>query len=114
MYDPAGRLIQTQETPTGEYCKTRVYAYDEESDRVSLMTREPNSSKECATEGGETAWHHYDTANRMTDVGIAYETLGNVTELPAADAGGAKRTPNTTSIARSRNKNRVARQSNTG
>jgi hypothetical protein len=86
-YDTVGRLIETQETPTGESCKTRTYAYDEESNRTSLTTREPNSKKECATEGGTTEKHTYDEANRLIDTGVEYDPLGNITTLPAADAG---------------------------
>jgi streptogramin lyase len=84
-YDTIGRLTETQETPTGEYCKTRTYAYDEESNRTKLTMREPNSKKECATEGGTVQEHTYDEANRLTDSGIEYDPLGNVTKLPAAD-----------------------------
>ena len=87
-YDQAGRLTEAQETPAGEYCKTRLYAYDEESDRTSLTTREPNSKKECASEGGTIEAHNYDEASRLSDSGITYDPLGNVTNLPAADAEG--------------------------
>jgi streptogramin lyase len=87
-YDTGGRLLETQETPANEYCKTRTYAYDEASNRISLTTREPNSKKECATEGGTVGAHNYDEASRLTDAGIEYESFGNVTKLPAADAEG--------------------------
>jgi hypothetical protein len=86
-YDTAERLTETQETPTGEGCKTRVYAYDEESNRTNLTTREPNSKKECASEGGAVEKHTYDEANRLIDTGVEYDPLGNTTKLPAADAG---------------------------
>ncbi len=86
-YDTAERLTETHETPAGEGCKTRIYAYDEESNRTSLTAREPNSKKECATEGGTVEKHTYDEANRLTDTGIEYDPLGNVTKLSAADAG---------------------------
>ncbi len=87
-YDTLGRLTEAQETPAGEYCKTRSYAYDEESNRTSLTTREPNSKKECATEGGTVQEHTYDEANRLTDTGIAYDPLGNITTLPSGDVEG--------------------------
>jgi streptogramin lyase len=86
-YDTAERLTETQETPAGEGCKARIYAYDEESNRTSLTVREPNSKKECTTEGGTIEKHTYDEANRLTDTGIEYDSLGNVTKLSAADAG---------------------------
>jgi streptogramin lyase len=87
-YDTLGRLTEVHETPAGEYCKTRIYAYDEESNRTELKMREPNSKKECATEGGTVEKHAYDEANRLTDSGIAYDPLGNVTKLPSGDAEG--------------------------
>jgi streptogramin lyase len=87
-YDTLGRLTETRETPAGEYCKTRIYAYDEESNRTKLTTREPNTKKECATEGGVVQEHAYDEANRLADGGMTYDPLGNVTKLPAGDAEG--------------------------
>ena len=87
-YDTLGRLTEAQETPAGGYCKTRAYAYDEESNRTKLTKREPNSKKECAIEGGTIEEHTYDEANRLTDSGIEYDPLGNITKLPAADAEG--------------------------
>jgi hypothetical protein len=86
-YDKDGRLTESQETPAGKGCTTRLYGYDEESNRTTLTKRE-SGTEACATEGGSTEWHTYDTANRPTDPGIAYEALGNTTTLPAADAGG--------------------------
>jgi YD repeat-containing protein len=88
-YDTLGRLSEVQETPTGEYCKTRVYAYDEESNRTKLTTREPNSKKECATEGGTEEKHTYDAVGRLLDPEVAYDALGNMTKIPAPDAGGS-------------------------
>jgi streptogramin lyase len=85
-YDTVGRLLETQETPSGAYCKTRNYTYDEESNRTELVTREPNVKHECATEGGTVEKHTYDEANRLTDAGVEYDSLGNVRKLPAADA----------------------------
>ncbi len=87
-YDTLGRLTEVHETPTGEYCKTRLYIYDGEANRTKLITREPNSKKECATEGGVIQEHTYDEANRMTDSGITYDPLGNITKLPSVDAEG--------------------------
>jgi RHS repeat-associated protein len=91
-YDGAGRLTQVQNTPTGKGCTTRIYAYEEDTNRTSLTTREPNSKGECATEGGTVEKHTYDTADRLTDTGIKYSEFGNITNLPAADAGGSEAT----------------------
>ncbi len=87
-YDSDGRLTQVQETPAGQGCKTRLYTYNENSDRTSLTTREPGSEGKCATSGGSTENHTYDTADRLTDTGVEYETFGNQTKMPGADAGG--------------------------
>jgi streptogramin lyase len=87
-YDTLGRLTEVHETPAGEYCKTRLYEYEAESNRTKQTTREPNSKKECATEGGTEEKHTYDEANRLTDTGITYDPLGNTTKLPSGDAEG--------------------------
>lgn len=86
VYDKAGRLTEAQETLAGKDCSTRLYAYDEESNRTTLTKRE-SSTETCATEGGSTEWHSYDTANRLTDAGVTYETFGDTTKLPVPDAG---------------------------
>ncbi len=85
-YDKAGRLTETQEEPAGKPCTTRLYTYDEESNRTSLTAREGAEGK-CPTEGGTVQRHTYDQANRLTDTGTSYETFGNTTQLPTADAG---------------------------
>jgi hypothetical protein len=87
-YDTLGRLTEVHETPAGEYCKTRLYEYEAESNRTKQTTREPNTKKECATEGGTVQEHTYDEANRLTDSGMTYDPLGNVTKLPSGDAEG--------------------------
>jgi streptogramin lyase len=88
VYDTVGRLTETQETPAGEGCRTRLYEYDEESNRTSQTTRVPGGGSKCATEGGILQGHTYDEGNRLIDEGIEYDSLGNVTKLPAADAEG--------------------------
>ena len=85
-YDTSGRLTEVQETPASSPCTARLYAYNEESDRTSLTTRK-SSNETCPTEGGTTERHTYDEANRNTDEEVIYETFGNATKLPAADAG---------------------------
>ena len=87
-YDAAGRLTQAQEIPAGEGCKTRIYSYDEEGNRTSETNRERGTEGKCASEGGSTEWHTYDTANSLGDPGVTYDAFGDTTKLPAADAGG--------------------------
>jgi hypothetical protein len=86
-YDSTGRLLETQETPAGKGCTTRLYSYDEESNRRGLTTREPGFEGRCASEGGTVQHHTYDEANRLTDGGVEYEAFGNTTKRPASDAG---------------------------
>ena len=87
-YDAAGRLTQGQNTPVGKGCTTRVYAYDADTNRTSLTTREPGTEGKCATTGGTVEKHTFDTADRLTDAGTSYNTFGDITALPATDAGG--------------------------
>jgi RHS repeat-associated protein len=91
-YDQAGRLTQVQNTPAGKGCTTRIYAYDEDTNRTSLTTRAPGSKGECASEGGSIEKHAYDEADRLTDPSIAYNAFGDITSLPAADAEGSELT----------------------
>jgi YD repeat-containing protein len=87
-YDNAGRLTQVQETPAGKGCTTRIYAYDADSNRLSLTTREPGAEGKCATSGGTAESHTYDEADRLSDTGTVYDAFGNTTTLPAAAAEG--------------------------
>jgi streptogramin lyase len=95
-YDGAGRLVEEQEVPAGEGCKTHLYSYDEDSNRTTETTREPATEGKCASEGGSTEWHTYDTANSLADPGVTYEPFGNTTKLPAADADGKESTESLT------------------
>lgn len=86
-YDGVGRLSEVKDTPTGKGCTTRVYAYDADSDRTSVTTREPKASGKCATSGGGIETHTYDAADRLTDTGVYYNPFGDIKTLPAKDAG---------------------------
>jgi YD repeat-containing protein len=87
-YDAIGRLSKAQETPAGKGCTTRVYAYDEESNRTGLTTSGLGTEGKCSEEGATSERHIYDEADRLIDPGTSYDTLGNATSLPAVDAGG--------------------------
>ncbi len=52
-----------------------------------LATTRASSTETCATTGGTTESHTYDEADRLIDTGVEYETFGNQTKIPAADAG---------------------------
>jgi RHS repeat-associated protein len=86
-YDGAARLTQVQDTPVGQGCTTRVYAYDANSNRLALSSRPANSDGTCASTGGTASSHTYDAADRLTDTGVTYDAWGNTLTLPAADAG---------------------------
>ena len=91
-YDGAGRLTQVQNTPVGKGCTTRIYSYDADGNRTSLITRPPGAEGNCATEGGTTENHTYDTADRLLDTGTEYNPFSDISGLSAADAGGSKLT----------------------
>jgi RHS repeat-associated protein len=96
-YDGAGRLTQVQNTPSGGKCTTRIYAYDKDTNRASLTTYEPGSEGKCATESSIEERHTYDTADRLNDEGVSYNAFGDITALPAADAGGKEASEGLTS-----------------
>ena len=90
-YDTAGRLTAVEETPPGTEpeCKHRGYTYEEDSNRTSYTLYKDNESDQCVSSEGSTSEHHsYDEADRLTDTGVTYEAFGNITALPATDAGG--------------------------
>jgi RHS repeat-associated protein len=86
-YDGVGHLTQAQATPVGKGCATRRYVYDEDANRRSLTSYEPNVKGECATETPSLEEHTYDSADRLVDAGISYDAYGNTTSLSPADAG---------------------------
>ncbi len=96
-YDESGRLTQAQDTPAGKGCATRIYRYDADGNRTNLTRRAPGTGGSCATEGGEEEKHNYDTADQLIDTGTAYNPFGDITTLPATDAGGKEPSENLTS-----------------
>jgi RHS repeat-associated protein len=88
IYDKAGRLTQARETPPGEGCTTRSYAFDKDSNRTSKQTFGPGKGGACATES-EVAkqTYAYDTADRLIGDGVEYDNLGRITRLPDRYAG---------------------------
>jgi RHS repeat-associated protein len=88
-YDKDGRLTLSKETPAKEGCTTRAYAFDKDSNRLSKTTRPPKAGGACDTEatGAKTAYE-YDSADRLSNSGVTYDSLGRITSLPAAYSGG--------------------------
>jgi RHS repeat-associated protein len=87
-YDKAGRLTQARETPSGEGCTTRSYAFDKDSNRTSRSTYGPGKGGGCGTEN-EVAkqTYAYDTADRLIGDGVEYDNLGRILTLPDRYAG---------------------------
>jgi len=89
-YDKAGRLELTKDTPLGGGCTTRKYAYDADSNRTELITREPLEGKCDTSSKGKVQTYGYDAADRLTSSeGITYDNFGRITSLPGAYAGGS-------------------------
>jgi RHS repeat-associated protein len=92
-YDNAGRLTQvadTDQTVSPIACTTRIYAYDADTNRLSLTAYPGSSPGVCSTSTTPTVSSHtYDQADRISSPGYSYDPLGRTTAVPAADAGGS-------------------------
>lgn len=89
-YDAIGRLAVARRTPVGEGCTTRTYGWDANTNRVSTRDVPPGWRGACGyvlPSTPETV-HTYDSADRLTDDGTAYDAFGRITRLSAANAGG--------------------------
>ena len=91
-YDNAERLTQvadTDQTVNPIACTTRVYAYDADTNRLSLTSYPGSSPGVCSTSTTPTVTSHsYDQADRISNTGYTYDSLGRTTTVPAVDAGG--------------------------
>jgi RHS repeat-associated protein len=88
-YDAAGRLTRVDDTPVGNGCTVRRYAFDVDSNRTSKTTHAPATDGSCAPSSTGTAESaQYDTADRLVDSGVLYDSFGRQTALPAGEAGG--------------------------
>jgi RHS repeat-associated protein len=88
-YDRLGRLTQAQEIPAGSGCTTRTYAYDDNSNRQSLITRPPGPGGICTESGGSSQAYSYDEADRLQEAGLSYDAFGRTTSLPGDFASGS-------------------------
>lgn len=88
-YDAAGRLTSSSDAPGGTACVTKTYTYDPDGNRLTRKTYPAGSGGACSTSATPTTQTlTYDEADRLTNSGYAYDTLGRITTVPAADAGG--------------------------
>lgn len=87
-YDPAGRLIETQDTTSGA-CTTRSYTLDDDSNRQALKAYPAGIGGGCSTATVPvTTSSTFDDADRITNTGYSYDTLGRTSTVPAGDAQG--------------------------
>lgn len=89
-YDKAGRLTRTQDylQPFSGYsgCTTRVYGLDAASNRTGYSRYAPAAGGACQTStAAVTLSLTYDTADRATTSGYAYDALGRTTTVPSAE-----------------------------
>jgi RHS repeat-associated protein len=88
IYDNDDRLTNVQDTLDGQ-CATRAHTYDADSNRTSLTSYAPGSEGACQNSTGTTTTEAYDSADRATNSGYAYDTQGDITSTPSADGGGS-------------------------
>jgi len=91
-YDRAERLTESQETPAEGSCTTRSYAYDKDSNRLSMATVGSTLGSGCGTGSTTEKKYSYDKADHLVDSGVVYDNFGRITKLPGADAGGKELT----------------------
>jgi RHS repeat-associated protein len=92
-YDKAGRLtevIDDVEAPVAVAgCTIRSYGFDQNSNRMALNTKVPDANGDCQPgAAGVQKSYSYDTADRLTASGVAYDSFGRMTSVPAAHSGG--------------------------
>ncbi|MFF7249419.1 DNRLRE domain-containing protein [Embleya sp. NPDC008237] len=80
-YDATGRLTQTQDTANG-VCTTRAYTFDNNTNRTGQSSAAAGPGADCTTSGGTTITHSYDSADRLTDSGYAYDAFGRSAAQP--------------------------------
>jgi RHS repeat-associated protein len=87
--DAAGRLTRASDTPAGQGCTVRAYAYDADSNRLTQTTHAPGTGGACdPNSAGTTKTHSYDSADRLLDSGTTYDNFGRTTTLSASNSGG--------------------------
>ena len=88
-HDAAGRLTRVTDTPAGQGCTVRDYAYDADSNRSSQTTHAPGTGGVCDPgSSGTTKPHAYDAGDRLTDASTTYDNFGRTTTLSASNSGG--------------------------
>ncbi|MFE2528566.1 DNRLRE domain-containing protein [Streptomyces sp. NPDC059382] len=81
QYDAAGRLSAVNDTGV-TVCTRRSYGWDEHANRTSITTATSAPGADCSSTGGTTSTGTYDSADRRTDGGYAYDAFGRATNIP--------------------------------
>ncbi|TCO44517.1 RHS repeat-associated protein [Kribbella antiqua] len=86
-HDQAGRITAVADT-VGQQCTTRTYSFNVAADRLANAEYAPAADGSCqsVTAASTRNWT-YDTADRVTSAGYAYDALGRTTTVPAVDTG---------------------------
>ena len=90
-YDYTERLTTVADTVngtgSGSSCVTRTYTFDADSNRTALTSYPAGTGGVCSsTTTPATTSNTVDDADRITNTGYTYDTLGRTTTVPAADA----------------------------
>jgi YD repeat-containing protein len=81
-YDQASRLTDVKDT-VANACSTRVYKFDNASNRTQQDSYPADASGGCQdTTGVSTRTREYDEADRLISPGTVYDPLGRTTTVP--------------------------------
>ncbi|MET7784685.1 DNRLRE domain-containing protein [Streptomyces sp. NPDC005388] len=78
-YDAIGRLTQTDDTRADNTCTRRAYTFDNNTNRTGLTTSTSATGSACTSTGATTVTSTYDSADRLTTAGTAYDAFGRTT-----------------------------------
>ncbi|MGW3167865.1 DNRLRE domain-containing protein [Streptomyces sp. NPDC001142] len=84
-YDAVGRLAGVDDT-ADTVCTRRTYTLGARSTRTALTTATAEPGADCPTSAGTTTNHTYDSADRLTNTGYAYDAFGRTTTAPGHGA----------------------------
>ncbi|MGW9436363.1 DNRLRE domain-containing protein [Streptomyces sp. NPDC055607] len=77
-YDTFGHLVRAADR-TAQGCTTRAYAFDANSNRTGLTTTSDDCDGATADASSTTVSHTYDSGDRLTASGVAYDAFGRTT-----------------------------------
>ncbi|MFE7189899.1 ricin-type beta-trefoil lectin domain protein [Kitasatospora sp. NPDC057541] len=87
-YDRLGRLTKAEQSTAAAGCTTRTYSYDVHYNRTAKAVSGPAGDGTCTTAGATTTASAYDSADRITDPGYAYDAFGRTVRTPSGTAVG--------------------------